>query len=116
MSITWAMSLLVPSGRTLSPGQRIREEYKDYKNDAKTREDYLSTLQRHYFEVRPQLTEYRLSLEYLFDLAVSDGRQSLGSHSLEQAGPGGRMAWKNGKRGSRSRRGRGRYGWDRQSA
>ena len=66
----------------LALAKRIREEYKDYKNDAKTREDYLSTLQRHYFEVRPQLTEYRLSLEYLFDLAVSD-----------EGSPGAPTAW-----------------------
>lgn len=56
----------------LALAKRVREEYKNYKYDTKTREDYLSALQERYFEVRPQLTEYRLNLENIFNPAVGN--------------------------------------------
>ena len=84
----------------LGPSERVREEYKNYKYDTKTREDYLSALQDRYFEVRPQLTEYRLNLENIFNPAVGN-ESSLGASAVwsRQTGREGSLeGWKAGFR------------------
>ena len=56
--------------------KRIREEYKDYRSETKSPEDYLRVLQERYYEVRHQLTEYRLTLDYLFNPVTAEGEES----------------------------------------
>lgn len=71
----------------LSLVKQIREEYKDEMSATKTRADYLSALQERYYEVRHQLTEYRLSLDHLFD-PVADAAGEPGLTTVWSGQPG----------------------------
>src|SRR5690554_831269 len=90
------VSLGFTQDNLLTLAKRIREELKDYRKETKVREDYLSSLQERYFEVRHQLTEYRLTLDYLFNpasaeeddrgLSVMENDQSWAGQRLSAAG------------------------------
>ena len=61
------VALAVEQKSLLALAKKIKEEFKEVSRENKTRADYLSSLQERYFEVRSQLAEYSLTLNYLFN-------------------------------------------------
>jgi uncharacterized protein (TIGR02680 family) len=47
--------------------KEVSRQFKDWSKTTKSREEHLSSLQQTYFEVRPQLAEYNLDLNYIFN-------------------------------------------------
>lgn len=65
----------------LSRAQEVYDHYQEQQKEGKSREDYLAALQERYFEVRHELTEYNLVLDYIF----GDPRPEVETVKKEQA-------------------------------